>query len=80
MTDPNLCFDIWTVHQIASDDFGQDNWDNDDSVNYYQVPEDSDGNEENGRAIQYFNSEDDLLNDIKGFASQMLSGFFSLAF
>ena len=79
MADPNLCFDAWTVRQLASDDFGQEHWDNDDSVNYHNVEEDSDGNEEHNRAIEQFDNEDDLVQDAKNFAEQMLGTFISLA-
>ncbi|CAF1222566.1 unnamed protein product [Adineta ricciae] len=34
ITDSNLCFDVWTVRKVATDDFGQDHWDTDDSVDY----------------------------------------------
>jgi len=80
MTNPNLCFDAWTIRQLASDDFGQDDWDNDDSVNYHQDNnEDPDGNEENNRAIEQYDNERDLIDDIKRFGSQMLGTFISLA-
>ncbi|CAF0768727.1 unnamed protein product [Adineta steineri] len=35
--------------KIASDDFGQDHWDNDDSVDYHYEEQDPDGNEEPNR-------------------------------
>jgi C1A family cysteine protease len=79
MTNPNFCFDVWTIRQLASDDFGQEHWDNDDSINYYQVDEDPDDNEENGRAIKQYDNDDDLIQDTKTFAEQMLGSFISLA-
>ena len=79
MTNPEFCFDVWTIRQIASDDFGQDDWDNDDAVNYHQAEEDPDGNEENGRSIEHYNNENELIEDAKNFAEQMLGTFISLA-
>jgi hypothetical protein len=79
MTNPNFCFDVWTIRQLASDDFGQEHWDNDDSINYYQTDEDPDDNEENGRAIKQYDNDDDLIQDTKTFAEQMLGSFISLA-
>jgi hypothetical protein len=78
MINPNLCFDAWAVRQLTSDDFGQDHWDNDDSVDYHQVDEDPDGNEENNRAIEQFENEHDLVKDAKNFAEHMLGLFISL--
>ena len=34
VTNTNLCFDAWTVRKVATNDFGQDHWDNDDSIDY----------------------------------------------
>ena len=34
MTDPRLCFDVWIVKNISTNDFGQVHWDMNDSVNY----------------------------------------------
>ncbi len=79
MTNPNLCFDAWTIRQLASDDFGKEHWDNDDSVNYHHADEDPDGNEDNNRAIEKFDNENDLNEDAKNFADQMLGTFISLA-
>jgi hypothetical protein len=79
MTNPNLCFDAWTIRQLASDDFGHEHWDNNDSINYHPVDEDPDGNEENNRAIEQFENENDLIEDTKNFAEQMLRSFILLA-
>ena len=79
MTNQKFCFDVWTIRQLASDDFGQDHWDNDDSVDYHQADDDADGNEEQGRTIEHFNNENELIEDAKSFAEQMLGTFISLA-
>ena len=34
MTDPNLCFDLWTIRRISNDSFGREYWHFDDIVNY----------------------------------------------
>ncbi|CAF0750320.1 unnamed protein product [Adineta ricciae] len=80
LANPNFCFDMWTVRQLASDDFGQEHWDNDDSINYHYVEEDPDGNEEPSRAIEQYENENELMNDMKNFAQKMIGSFFSLAF
>ncbi|CAF0856504.1 unnamed protein product [Adineta steineri] len=79
MTDPNLCFDMWTVRQLASDDFGQDHWDNYDSVDYHYEEQDPDGNEEPNRGIEHFDNENDVFNDMANFAGKVIGSFISLA-
>ncbi|CAF0921579.1 unnamed protein product [Adineta ricciae] len=44
MTDPNLCFDLWTIRRISNDSFGREYWHFDDIVNY--LNENSVDNEE----------------------------------
>ena len=34
MTNPDLCFDAWTVRELASDDMGHEGWDNDDEIDF----------------------------------------------
>lgn len=34
LTNPSLCFDVWTVRQLATDDFGREHWDTDDVIDY----------------------------------------------
>jgi hypothetical protein len=34
MTNPDLCFDIWTVRKVAHDDFGQGHWHFNDHINF----------------------------------------------
>jgi hypothetical protein len=79
MANPNFCFDAWTIRQLSSNNFGQEHWDNDDSVNYHRADDDANSNEENGRAIEQFDNENDLIEDAKNFAEQMLGTFISLA-
>ncbi|CAF0884041.1 unnamed protein product [Rotaria sordida] len=79
MTNPDLCFDAWTVRQLASDDFGQDYWDNDDSVDYHPVDEDTYDNDDNNRVIEQGDNVDEILDKAKTFAEQLLGSFISLA-
>ncbi|CAF1314177.1 unnamed protein product [Rotaria sp. Silwood1] len=79
MTNPELCFDAWTVRQLASDDFGQDHWDNDDSVDYHPVDEDSYNNNDNNVVIEQGDNINDVLDNAKRFAEQLLGSFISLA-
>jgi hypothetical protein len=34
MTNPDLCFDIWTIRKVKNSDFGREYWHFDDLVNY----------------------------------------------
>ncbi|CAF1035104.1 unnamed protein product [Rotaria magnacalcarata] len=34
MTNPDFCFDVWTVRKLTNDDFGQDHWSYDDNDKY----------------------------------------------
>jgi len=34
MTDPDLCFDVWTIRKVANSDFSRDYWHFDDLVDY----------------------------------------------
>jgi hypothetical protein len=79
MTNPEFCFDVWIIRQLANDDFGQEHWDHDDSVNYHQTDEDPDDNEENGGVIEQFDNENDLIEDMNNFSEQVLGNFISLA-
>lgn len=80
MTNPDLCFDLWTVRQITNDDFGQDGWDQDDSVDYHpndQIEEQTD--EQSSASIEKYQNDQELMNDLKKFAGNMLNSFISLA-
>ena len=82
MANPELCFDAWTVRQFSNDDFGQDHWDNDDSVDYYHhddPPADDENDEESGK-IEHYHDEQEMQSDWKQFAGNLLNGFISLAF
>ncbi|CAF3373550.1 unnamed protein product [Rotaria socialis] len=82
MTNQNLCFDAWTVRQLASDDFSQDNWDYNDTVDYQSVdqePYDDDDDDDSGRAIAHMD-DDNLIEDAKDFAENLLGKIMSLAF
>ena len=79
MTNPELCFDLWTVRHITNDDFGQDDWDQDDSVDLHpndQIPPDDGQNE---ASIEKYQNENDLVDDLKKFAGGLLNTFISLA-
>lgn len=83
MTNPQLCFDLWTIRQIANDDFGQDDWDQDDSVDLHpndQIPPDDNDDEHGGASIEKYNNDDDVFQDMKKFAGGLLNTFISLAF
>ena len=67
MTNTDLCFDVWTIRKVATDDFGQDHWDNDDSVDYNQnANPDDDDDDDNNRTIEDLDNggdEDDENNE-----------------
>ncbi len=53
----DYCFDPWTVKKVAGDDFGQDHWDQDDSVDYRQSGNNDDDGD--GPSIEDFDNDDD---------------------
>lgn len=79
MTDPNLCFDVWTVRHLENDDFGQDHWDNDDSVDYRGQDENDDDSDDNGPDIQEYDNDNDFFEDAANFAQKIIGSFLSLA-
>lgn len=79
MTNESLCFDAWTVRQIDSDDFGQDGWTHDDSVDYRQVDEDPYDNDDGSRGIEVLDHHG-LIQDAANFADKLIGSFISLAF
>ncbi|CAF3113827.1 unnamed protein product [Rotaria sp. Silwood2] len=47
LANPDLCFDVWTIHQVENDDMGQEHWDNDDYVDYrWRAAENNDDNDD----------------------------------
>ncbi|CAF5218087.1 unnamed protein product, partial [Rotaria magnacalcarata] len=75
----SLCFDAWTVRQLTSDDFGQDDWDRNDAVDYRSVDQEPYDDDDSGRAIEHMDDHD-LIEDIKDSADKLLGTFISLAF
>jgi hypothetical protein len=57
LANTDYCFDVWTIRKLATDDFGQDHWDNDDSTDYRQANDDDNDNDDN-HSIEN-NDEDD---------------------
>ena len=79
MTNRRLCFDLWTIRQISTDEIGQqESWDHEDSVDYHQQEDNSSPPSE--AQIEHYNNEQDLVNDLKNFAGNLVNSFFSLAF
>jgi hypothetical protein len=62
LTNTDYCFDAWTIRKLATDDFGQDNWDNDDSVNYQYANNDYDNDNDDDDHWIENNDEDDYDN------------------
>ena len=80
MTNPKFCFDLWTIRQIANDDFGQDDWDQDDSVDYHpndQIDQETD--DQNGASIEKYDNDNELFQDLKRFAGNFLNSFISFS-
>ncbi|CAF3419814.1 unnamed protein product [Rotaria socialis] len=65
LTDSNLCFDVWTIRKIPTDDFGQDHWDKDDATDYQNNRNNDDDDYGENRAIEDFD-EDDPWTDFGG--------------
>lgn len=60
MTDPDLCFDAWTVRQLANDDFGQEHWHFHDAINFLQGLRNQffDDNDDDNRVIHQVDEDD----------------------
>jgi len=65
MTNSDLCFDAWTIRKLANDDFGQENWQFNDSIDYLQGLRDRffDNNDDDNRIISAFDEDDDNCFD-----------------
>jgi hypothetical protein len=59
LANTDYCFDVWTIRKLATDDFGQDYWDNDDSVDYRQANNNGDDNDNDDNHWIETNDEDD---------------------
>jgi hypothetical protein len=55
----DYCFDVWTVRKVASDDFGQDHWDQNDSIDYRQTQNDDD-DDNNNPSIEDLDIDDSI--------------------
>ena len=59
LANSEFCFDVWTLRKVATGDFGQDHWDNDDSTDYRQVDNnDQDNDNDDNHAIEGFDEDD----------------------
>lgn len=60
ITNPDYCFDAWTIRRVATNDFGHDHWDQDDSVDYKQIDNsDNDEFDDSNRAIERLDDDMD---------------------
>jgi C1A family cysteine protease len=59
ITNSDLCFDVWTVRKVATDDFGQDHWDNDDSIDYRQTDNSDIDGDDNNPTIEDIDDNDE---------------------
>ncbi|CAF0778658.1 unnamed protein product [Adineta ricciae] len=60
LTDSDLCFDVWTIRKVSNNDFGKENWDYNDEIDYqnidnYNYDED---NSDDYRTIEQFDEND----------------------
>jgi hypothetical protein len=79
MANRRLCFDLWTIRQISTDEIGQqEHWDQNDTVDYHQQEDNAAPPSE--AQIERYENEQDLFNDLKNFAGNLVNSFFSLAF
>jgi hypothetical protein len=67
VTNANFCFDVWTIRQIATNDFGRAHWDSDDTINYLICDDtsttDNVYNDDYSRIIESIVVDDDTTND-----------------
>jgi len=59
VTNSEYCFDVWTVRQLTTDDFGQEHWDTVDSVDFQQCNNnDDENNNDANHSIQTIEEDD----------------------
>jgi C1A family cysteine protease len=59
VTNSDYCFDVWTVRQLTTDDFGQEHWDTVDSVDFQQRNNnDDENNNDDNHGIQNIEEDD----------------------
>jgi hypothetical protein len=59
MTDTQQCYDASTIRTLNTDDFGQDDWNNDDSTDYRQANDNDDDNDyDDSNPIEEHDSDD----------------------
>ena len=66
LTNKRLCFDLWTVRQIANDNFSNDNWDCEDIIDYYAMtmnPEAADDDEADDETVEKVVEDGDQLDE-----------------
>ncbi|CAF4937264.1 unnamed protein product [Rotaria sp. Silwood1] len=66
LTNPSLCFDIWTIRQLATDNFGRENWDTYDMTDYILAGrnrEFNDSFDDNDEIIETFDENNDSDDD-----------------
>ncbi len=66
LTNSDLCFDVWTVRKVATDSFGQEHWDNYDTINYTYGHHHNHFDDQS-RFIEGFDEDDDDFNQRNGF-------------
>ena len=51
MVNKDYCFDAWTVRKVATDNLGQEHWDNNDSTNYRERGNGASDNNADGQGM-----------------------------
>ncbi|UJR12753.1 hypothetical protein I4U23_016927 [Adineta vaga] len=59
MTDPDLCFDAWTIRKVSDNDFSQEHWDYNDDIDYQN------NNNDNGNDDDDDNTYDRVIEQIE---------------
>lgn len=81
MTNQELCFDVWTIRNVETDDLGQENWDNEDEVDYYHADEEvEEENEEESGCIEQYQDEQEMRTDFENFGANLINSFISMVF
>ncbi|CAF3598248.1 unnamed protein product, partial [Rotaria sp. Silwood2] len=66
LTNPNLCFDVWTIRQISTDNFGREHWDVYDMTDYILGGRNNSFNNsfnDDDHVIETFDENDDSYDD-----------------
>ncbi|CAF3395317.1 unnamed protein product [Rotaria socialis] len=75
LTNSNLCFDVWTIRKIATDNFSRDHWDNRDTINYVGINRNHNFNDHNRIIESIEEGDDDDDDDVDDDSNQSYNSY-----